>query len=169
MAYPFKLTPARAKQIVEAIGEGCPIRAACAKAGVSHTTFGGWLNDARDAKIAADQGEALTARQKTLVAFAAEVELAEDAAEALTFDRFLAEAQKDRGKGNWLPWLKLLALRWPERWAERYAARGDEDRPDEYDLSMLTTDQLRALRDLLKEARLSGSEAQPHRLHAVRS
>lgn len=150
--------------LLELVREGCPVKPACAKVGIHHSTFYAWLNEGRDHRLAKEQGKRLTVRQEQLASFAERADLAETASEAVLFERFLVEAKKDRGKGNWLPWLKVLALRFPERWAER-RAHDDQDAPDEYDLSNLTTEQLRALRDLLREARLHGDARDEEKSH----
>lgn len=139
----------RLVEALELVKQGCPIGAACARAGVHKDT---WYEHLKQAAVAR-QKPSPTLADKRLIAWADAALIATDAAEAFLYEQFLEQAMMPRGKGNWLPWIKVLALRFPSNWAERRIQQADLEETSELDLEKLTREELLELRTLVRKAR----------------
>lgn len=141
MARPTKLTPERAKRIVDAIADCCTREAAAAAGGVAPSTLFAWLARGRDHPDT-DEGR-LWAR----------IQRAEYEAE-LTLTRDVRAAARE----DWRAAITLLERRHPDRWqrpTDRLELRGSMELADPA--------QARALADALREFQQSAGGKPPGR------
>jgi hypothetical protein len=129
LARPTKLTPERARRIVDAIADCCTREAAAAAGGVSPSTLFAWLARGR-AEPDTPEGRLLE-----------RVQLAELEAE-LTLTRDVRAAARE----DWRAAVTLLERRHPDRWrrpTDQLEVRGRMELPD--------PEHARALADALRE------------------
>ena len=153
---PRKLTAHLTAKLVAELRKGHVIKAACAAAGIHWSTFFDWCERGKQARAEEIAGRPVARSEQPCLVFLEKVELAGAFAQWRTFENFLTEAGAPRGKGNWLPWLKLLERRWPDDFAERRAliSDGDQDaKPESLDLSGLTREEKLDLLRLVRKAR----------------
>lgn len=158
---PVKREPGNGRFVANSIGklelalalvqQGCPITAACAKNGIHYDT---WKDHAANRAPAARLKPVKTQADRRLIAWADAAALAVQGAEGWLYQWFLDEAAKPPMKGNWMAPFKVLARRFPERWAERrFVEPPVEDEASEFDLQRLTRDELRTLREIVLKAK----------------
>lgn len=153
---PRKLTPQLTAKLDKELRKGHTIKAACAAVGIHWSTFFDWCERGKQARAEQAAERPVARTEESCLAFLEKVEVAGAFAQWQTFENFLAEAGAPRGKGNWLPWLKLLERRWPDEFGERRApaaAGVDDHRAEALDLSGLDREEKLALLRLVRKAR----------------
>lgn len=152
----------RLERALAHVQKGMPIAAACGLEKVARDTWGEYRRMARPVR----SKKTPTVPERRLLTWDEAAGLATDAAEGWLYKWFLREAAKPRGKGNWLPPLKVLALRFSERWAEKRVVTDERDtEPSEYDLERLTREELKTLQEIVRKAKEDGGDGR--RLRAV--
>ena len=139
----LELDPAVSRIILAVVRVGAGTGAAATQAGVHRETLRLWERSGRTALARAHAGEELNERDRTLAAFALDLEKARAHPRTYLLGLVTKAARGDWRAGAW-----LLERLYPGEFGPDVRVRVSDDRPPPVDLSRLTAEELLLLRSI---------------------